>query len=152
MKTNLKIGIAAGVVTIAICGTQIGTTYNQTKQFVREMKIQLAQDRETAIIARDTEMKLAMGFDRGGTPNIVGSTADSVTEQFKITEKLDNGYIRGEKTEGTGEGIYYSADTFKKYGADDLAIGDIVNVTWPIDSYEAEEWDNLLKIERVAAN
>lgn len=71
--------------------------------------------------------------------------ADLMGEAFKITE-IKNGFARGEKTEGTGEGIYYPLNLFARFGLDNLKIGDKVQIMWTKADYTNENWDNVAEM------
>ena len=71
---------------------------------------------------------------------------DEISEKFKITQIDDKGYVHGEPF-SHGEGIYYSIETFKQFGAGSVKVGDTVNVTWPMSAYNDSQWDDIKKIE-----
>ena len=69
-----------------------------------------------------------------------------VTEEHYITEVKD-GFVRGEKTWGGGEGIYYTEEQLEAAG--ELKKGDIIQISWSYDAYTNELWDNIYSVERV---
>lgn len=71
-----------------------------------------------------------------------------VTEKHIITEVKDN-VIRGELTEGTGEGIYYTAYDFERAGLHNVKAGDIVEISWTEKDFNNEEWNNIYSLEKV---
>jgi hypothetical protein len=72
-----------------------------------------------------------------------------ITEDFKITSVDDNGWVHGEKTEGTGEGIYYHEDLFVHFIGSKVQAGDEVAISWPAESYNNDEWNDIATIERI---
>lgn len=72
---------------------------------------------------------------------------NGITEQFKITEIID-AHVRGEKTVGTGEGIVYTQRFFTET-VGDIAVGDIVEITWNKNDYENNNWNNVQNVKKI---
>lgn len=80
-----------------------------------------------------------------------GSSAEptrTVEEKFEITEiSEDKKEIRGEKTEGTGEGIYLDKTYYHDFEKLDLTVGDVITVVYDKADYEDEIWDNIIEVK-----
>lgn len=74
---------------------------------------------------------------------------ETVSEKFKITDIEEDAMVRGEKTEGTGEGIYYPMSLFIEKGADKIQVGDTVRIEWLTKDFIEENWDNVHQISEV---
>lgn len=72
-----------------------------------------------------------------------------VTEEFVVTEIFDNGDIRGEKTIGGGEGVYLDKASLEAYELE-LGYDDIIHVSWFINDYYNEIWDEIQKVDLIA--
>lgn len=74
-----------------------------------------------------------------------------ISEDFHIIEVSSNGEIRGEKIQGTGEGIFLLADHLPTIlnAPDKLTVGDEIQVAWTADDYTNEVWDNIQSIELI---
>lgn len=72
-----------------------------------------------------------------------------VFEDFRITEVLKDGSIRGEKLEGTGEGLYLTKSSLDKiYDVPDkFVVGDEIEVAWTKTNYDNEDWNKVHGIE-----
>jgi hypothetical protein len=147
MKNELKMGIACGTILIAGFAAQIGVTHQDNVQLANQMKVQTMAIEQQAMIAKSQLMQQKSVSNR--ILNDINRQYNAVTEEFKITSIDGAGWVRGEKTQDTGEGIYYAMDTFKSHGAGVVKVGDIVEVTWPHTAYENNDWDNIEKIEKI---
>lgn len=67
--------------------------------------------------------------------------SNGITEQFKITH-IGDGHVHGEKTVGTGEGIVYTERFFAER-VGEIAVGDVVDITWNKYNYENSNWNNV---------
>ena len=143
-KSNKFIGFAvAGFFTLSIA-SQIGTTYYETQQ--TEKHFNRLENRLTQSVAQ------SVAQDRTLLNHIKYKIehVNEVSEEFRITEMLEDGFVRGEKLEGTGEGIYYHQDFFAEY-VGKVNIGDEIIVTWPRSAYDDEDWNNVKSMTKVIA-
>lgn len=147
MKNELKMGIACGTILIAGFAAQIGATYQQTEKIVHQMNAQ-TQTMNRQLNAERAMQKVALKHQIQALEAATFED-DNVTEEFKITDTNDNGFVRGELTEGTGEGIYYPMEAFVVEGAGTVKVGDIVQVTWSQYAYQNENWDDIVKMEKI---
>lgn len=63
-----------------------------------------------------------------------------VYELHEIVE-IEDGYVRGELVEGTGEGIFYSIKEMDDAGIKDIKIGDEIEFFWKKGDFENENWE-----------
>ena len=147
MKNELKMGIACGTILVAGFAAQIGATYQQTEKLAHQMTAQ-TQMMKAQLTAERSMQKVAL---KQQIQALEAATFedDNVTEEFKIVDTDDGGYVRGELTEGTGEGIYYPMEAFVVEGAGTVKVGDIVQVTWSQYAYQNENWDDIVKMEKI---
>lgn len=158
MNKELKMGLAAGAVLVLGFAAQIGADYQNTQQIMHKLD---AQSKLVQMEVRQSQMSTqklvkamtAMQEQQLRTSMTVRQAQafkfDTITEEFRITEVTDDGFARGEYTQGTGEGIYYSQAEFAKHGAGEVAVGDIVHVKWSREDYINEDWDNVLEMSKI---
>lgn len=72
-----------------------------------------------------------------------------ISEDFRIIEVSFNGEIRGEKIQGTGEGIFLLVDHLSDIpdAPEELKFGDEIEVSWATEDYNNEVWDNIHSIK-----
>lgn len=149
-KTLLTLSAIALLTTGAGTGYMVGQNDNDLilknqiagqKQMVAQMK---SLEHSMMLIQFETlKAKTAENFK-----NAENSKNVDVSEHFIITE-IENGSVRGELVNGTGEGIYYPETIFPQHGIDGLKIDDEVTITWTANAYENENWDNIKQIGKI---
>lgn len=154
MKKELLIGtLAVGYLALSV-GANAFTTHQETAKqtaALLEMKMQEVQASNRQFAA--TQSLIASVRQNTMTQKQIATTqatpsateGDLIGEGFKITE-IKDGYVRGEKTTGTGEGIYYTTNLFGRFGLDNIKVGDKVQVLWTKADYDNENWDNVENI------
>lgn len=148
-RKSLAIGLAAaGFLSLSI-GAQVLTSHQEIvtmKNLTHEVKnVSITIKQQTLVQKQMQQAALAKEIQ---ALKVATFEDNGITEEFKITEVTNDGYVRGEKTEGTGEGIYYNQDFFAD-NVGKLAVGDVIQITWTPEAYEVEDWENVEKIEKI---
>ena len=69
-----------------------------------------------------------------------------ISEVHEITEIDSLNNVRGERVNGTGEGIFYPMEDLFFAGAGILEVGDKVIISWKESNYENENWEYLYNV------
>lgn len=70
-----------------------------------------------------------------------------ITEVHEIIE-ISGEEIRGERLNGTGEGIFYYLEDFSNMGVDEIKVGDVVKISWTKKDFNNENWENIHSLEK----
>lgn len=135
-KMNKLSLAAAGILTLGFAA-QIGANYTQTEKIAQQVA------KQTRMV--QMEMNASIMQQRQLTQQI--KQMNYITEEFKITEIDNQGYVHGEQPTG-GEGIYYSQE-FLKANVGNLKIGDEIEITWPREAYDNGDWENVSDIQKI---
>lgn len=148
MKKELLMGVtAASFLAVSIAGNALQMNH-ETKLAQANQKIQI--EMHTQEMALQKQLVVQLTQKQTAAPIV----SNIIEEEFKITEvkpesKTNTVYVRGEKTQGTGEGIYYPLSTFVRFGLDNVKVGDVVKIGWTDYDYNNENWDNVAAIDKM---
>lgn len=164
MKKTITGIVLAGTLTVGALGGYTFGQHQSTEQLghqqiaiAQQQKAQLQQLKKIMTLNNtQAEQMTAIQMDKQtsdvymGKTKLIGTEDEPtiISETFEITEIMKDGHFRGEKMQGTGEGIYYTVKEFEDMGFK-IDYGNIYRVGWEEKDYEDENWDKIAVVEQL---
>lgn len=150
MKKTVLGMCVAGALTMGVAGGY-GVAEHKNEQMNEQrltMQLQRAGERMTQQLNAQRQMIAEQRKIAVAQRTTMAPEPHTISERFMITEN-DGDYVRGEKLGGNGEGIYYDVKYFERFDLEDVSVGNVVDVAWPEDSYNNENWDDVKRIAKI---